>query len=239
MEGTNARKGRTFCIEPPFGLHLHWFYTWCECQGPEGSVRSVHSLKRHGLGHASWLWEFPVCRRPFAYIEMNVNQWDNMVKVRRTSSGCIVHEDQWRILPSCVCIRKKYQTMPRMRGHLCLMDPTWRRYRVNGSVGWNESKCCATHNHPVLQSTRRVLQKWDLLSLLWEYRYAIRINHTVKKCAQENIDEQDGYLDKARVCHDCFELDRVDKRLSKGNIFDTRIIKTVHVVPNWKQQLDI
>jgi len=49
---------------------------------------------------------------------------------------------------------------------------------------------------------------------------------------QGNISGKDGYLDKARVCHDCFELDRVDKRFSEGDIFDTRVIETVHVVPN-------
>jgi len=49
---------------------------------------------------------------------------------------------------------------------------------------------------------------------------------------QGNISGKDGYLDKARVCHDCFELDRVDKRFSEGDIFDTRVVETVHVVPN-------
>ena len=33
--------------------------------------------------------------------------------------------------------------------------------------------------------------------------------------------------------------DKSECWFGKGNIFDTRIIKTVHVVPNWKQQLDI
>jgi len=125
--------------------------------------------------------------------------------------------------------------MPRMHGYLCMLqiqhDEGTRQVGQQGEIKSNSTQ------HTIISRCiqRERCFKSEILFLCREDIDMLTTSldvFSLTMCFQENISGKDGYLDKARVCHDRFELDRVDKRFSKGDIFDARVVKTVHVVPN-------